>query len=47
LGVIEAGALADMIVVDGDPLTDIELIARPEEAFRVIVKDGNVMKNTL
>ncbi|CAM3792439.1 amidohydrolase family protein [Rahnella bruchi] len=47
LGVIEAGALADMILVDGDPLTDIELIARPEEAFRVILKDGNVMKNTL
>lgn len=46
LGVIEVGALADMILVDGDPLTDIQLIAQPEQAFRVIIKDGHIYKNT-
>lgn len=47
LGVVEVGALADMIVVDGNPLTDIQLIAQPEQAFRVIMKDGQIFKNTL
>ena len=30
VGVVEAGALADLIVVDGDPLADLSLLARPE-----------------
>ncbi|SCB96943.1 metal-dependent hydrolase family protein [Kosakonia oryziphila] len=47
LGVIEADALADLILVDGDPLTDIQLIASPEKSFRLIMKDGVIYKNTL
>ena len=47
LGVIEAGAYADMILVEGDPLSDIKLITRPQENFRVIVKDGRIYKNTI
>ena len=47
LGVIEEGALADLILVDGDPIADIELIADPEKNFVLIVKDGRVFKNTL
>lgn len=47
LGVLKAGALADMILVDGDPLTDIQLITQPEEAFLVIMKNGHIYKNTL
>lgn len=47
LGVIAAGALADLIIVDGDPLSNIQLLAQPEQAFRVIVKDGVIYKNTL
>lgn len=47
LGVVEVGALADLIVVAGDPLTDIQLIAQPEQAFRVIMKGGHIFKNTL
>ncbi|CND30614.1 prolidase [Yersinia frederiksenii] len=47
LGVVENGALADLILVDGDPLSDIQLIAHPETAFRVIMKDGQIFKNTL
>lgn len=47
LGVVEAGALADLLLVDGDPLNDIQLIAQPEQAFKLIVKDGVIYKNTL
>jgi imidazolonepropionase-like amidohydrolase len=47
LGVIEAGALADLIIVDGDPLANLKLIADPEKNFLVIMKDGRVVKDTL
>ncbi|WP_194777486.1 metal-dependent hydrolase family protein [Pararhodonellum marinum] len=47
LGVIEPGAFADLILVDGNPLDNINLIAQPEEKFVVIVKDGKVVKNSL
>ena len=45
LGVVEAGALADLILVNGDPLTDIDLIADPDKNFDVIMKDGTLYKN--
>jgi len=47
LGRIEPGAFADILVVDGNPLEDISLIADPEQTFKLIVKDGRVHKNTL
>jgi imidazolonepropionase-like amidohydrolase len=47
LGVVEEGALADLLLVDGDPLADIELIADPAKNFVVIMKDGKIYKNTL
>jgi imidazolonepropionase-like amidohydrolase len=40
VGVVEPGALADLIVVDGDPLGDLSLLARPEEALKAVVRDG-------
>jgi len=45
--VIEEGALADMILVDGNPLEDLKLVANPEKNFVLIMKDGEVYKNTL
>ncbi|MDE0286863.1 MAG: amidohydrolase family protein, partial [Gammaproteobacteria bacterium] len=42
LGVIEKGAYADLLVVDGDPLADITLFSEPEKNLRLIVKDGIV-----
>jgi imidazolonepropionase-like amidohydrolase len=45
LGVVEEGALADLLLVDGDPLADLELIADPQRYFAVIVKDGQVVRN--
>ncbi|MGV9797942.1 amidohydrolase family protein [Mycobacterium sp. NPDC003449] len=47
LGVVEEGALADLLLVDGDPLADLNLVADPERNFTVIMKDGKVYKNTL
>jgi imidazolonepropionase-like amidohydrolase len=47
VGVIEPGALADLIVVDGDPLADLTLLARPEEALRAVIRDGSFAINRL
>jgi imidazolonepropionase-like amidohydrolase len=47
LGVVEAGALADLLLVDGNPLDDINLVANPDKNFVVIMKDGKIYKNTL
>lgn len=47
LGVIEEGALADLLLVDGDPVQDLSLIADPVNKFLVIIKDGQVYKNLL
>ncbi len=47
LGRVEQGAIADLLLVDGDPLADLDLIADPEHNFPVIVKGGVVHKNTL
>lgn len=47
LGVVEAGALADLLLVDGDPVSDIRLIEDPERNFMVIMKDGKIHKNSL
>ncbi len=47
LGVIEKGALADMILVDGDPIKNLELVADPDKNFKVIMKDGKIYKNQL
>jgi imidazolonepropionase-like amidohydrolase len=47
LGVIELGALADLLLVDGDPMANINLIADPTTHFRIIMKDGVIYKNTL
>ena len=45
LGVVEPNALADLILVNGDPLADIELIGDPGANFDVIMKDGVIYKN--
>jgi imidazolonepropionase-like amidohydrolase len=45
LGVIEEGALADLLLVEGNPLENIKLIADPAKNFVVIMKDGKVYKN--
>ena len=59
LGVIEEGAYADLLLVDGNPLQDLSVIGTNEkwfdapeppespETIRIIMKDGKIYKNTL
>ena len=59
LGVIEEGAYADILIVDGNPLEDFSVVGtgdkwfgadpRPEspKTIRIIMKDGVIYKNTL
>ena len=47
LGVVEEGALADLLLVDGDPIANIKLIEDPAKNLLVIMKDGRIYKNAL
>jgi imidazolonepropionase-like amidohydrolase len=47
LGVIAEGAYADLILVDGNPLDNLDLVADPDKNFNLIMKDGVIYKNTL
>ena len=47
LGVLEEGALADMLLVDGDVLKNLELLGDPEKNLLLIIKDGKIFKNTI
>ncbi|WP_235914797.1 metal-dependent hydrolase family protein [Brucella tritici] len=47
LGVVEEGALADLLLVDGDPITDISLLTDPSNKLLVIMKNGQIFKNKL
>jgi imidazolonepropionase-like amidohydrolase len=47
LGVIKEGALADILLVDGNPLEDLDLVADADANFDLIMKDGVIYKNTL
>jgi imidazolonepropionase-like amidohydrolase len=47
LGVVQEGALADLLLVDGNPIADIKLVADPAKNFVLIMKDGKIYKNTL
>jgi imidazolonepropionase-like amidohydrolase len=46
LGLIRPGYLADLLLVDGDPLADIRIL-QDKERLRLIVKDGMVYKDTV
>ncbi|PAF47611.1 hypothetical protein BKH46_03960 [Helicobacter sp. 12S02634-8] len=47
LGVLEPGAWADMILIDGNPLKDIEVLKQYKDKFVFILKDGNIIKSTI
>lgn len=43
LGVVAEGALADLLVVEGDPLKDITVLAEPGKNLRLVMKEGVVV----
>ncbi len=47
LGVIKEGAYADLVLVDGNPLQNLDLIVDPGKNFVVIMKDGKIYKKTI
>ncbi|WP_413742871.1 amidohydrolase family protein [Sodalis sp. RH15] len=47
LGTVEQGSLADLLLVDGNPLDNIKLIEDPGKNFVVIMKNGHIYKDTL
>jgi imidazolonepropionase-like amidohydrolase len=47
VGVVEPGALADLIVVDGNPVEDLSLLARPEQVLKAVIRDGEFVINRL
>ena len=47
LGLVQEGALADLLLVEGNPLENIDLVADPAKNFKIIMKDGKIYKNTL
>lgn len=46
LGSLEAGKLADVVIVDGDPLSDIFCLTHADHV-KLVIKDGKIEKNTL
>ena len=47
LGVIEENALADLLVIDRNPINDINFVSEPDKNFMVIMKDGKIYKDIL
>ena len=47
LGVVEVGAFADLLLVNGNPLENIDLVSDPSKNFKLIMKDGIIYKNDL
>ena len=47
IGVIAVGAYADMILVEGNPLDDVAVLVDYDENIKVVIKDGEIYKNTL
>ncbi|NIK58595.1 metal-dependent hydrolase family protein [Kribbella shirazensis] len=47
IGEIRAGAWADLLVVDGNPLEDIAVLTEPDRRLRLIMQGGRIVKDTL
>jgi imidazolonepropionase-like amidohydrolase len=47
LGVIEIGAYADVILVEGNPLEDVTVLVDYDKNIKVVIKDGEIFKNSL
>ncbi len=47
LGVIKEGALADILLINGNPLKDLKILLHPDKNLALIMKDGKIYKNTI
>jgi imidazolonepropionase-like amidohydrolase len=39
--------LADLLLINGNPLEDISILTKPDESLALIMKDGKIYKNTI
>jgi imidazolonepropionase-like amidohydrolase len=47
VGVVEAGAFADLIVIDGDPLADLSILSKPQQHLKAVIRDGAMLIDRL
>lgn len=47
VGVLAQDAMADLLVVDGDPAANLDFLTQPEQSLRLIMKDGKIYKSSL
>ena len=47
IGQVKEGLLADLIVIDGDPLDDITALTTPEKSLKMVMKEGQICINNL
>lgn len=47
LGTIAPDAYADLLVVDGNPLADVRVLAEPDRTLKLVMKAGVIYKNEL
>src|SRR6202049_4329086 len=47
LGTVAAGAIPDLLVIDGNPLEDLGLLERTDESLLLVLKDGRIVKDLL
>jgi imidazolonepropionase-like amidohydrolase len=47
LGVVEENALADLLLLDDNPIENIRLVEDPAKNLLIIMKDGRIYKNAL
>ena len=47
VGVVAPGAMADLLVVDGDPLQRLEVMTDPERHLRLVMKAGTIHASSL
>jgi len=47
IGVIKVGAYADMILVEGNPLSDVSVLADYDNTIKIVIKDGEIYQNNL
>ena len=47
IGQVKEGLLADLIVIDGDPLDDISALTTPEKSLKMVMKEGQICINNL
>lgn len=45
LGIVEEGAMADLLLVDGDLIANLEILSDPAKNLLAIMKDGQLLKN--